>query len=132
MKTGVRNVAMWIVAIILLSGFSLVVSATSENPEVTGKFYEFDKDSHYEFHEVNNYEQITTDNTYGTFYIKGNVAMDGYKFDVPSYKVAEGGLSIFYDYKDTKLNADEDAWHLIDDKTDKVAGIKLVLHPASF
>lgn len=125
MKTGVRNVVMGIVVIILLSGFSLVVSATSENPEVTGKFYEFDKDSHYEFHKVNNYKQTPTDNTYGTFYIKGNVAADDHKSDVPSYEVAEGDLSIFYDYKDTKLNADEDAWHLIDDKTDKVADIKL-------
>lgn len=34
-------------------------------------------------------------------------------------------MNIFYDYGDTKLNANEDAWHLINDESDMVADIKL-------
>ena len=34
-------------------------------------------------------------------------------------------LSFFYNYGDTKLNANEDAWHLINDKSNKVADMKL-------
>lgn len=34
-------------------------------------------------------------------------------------------MSIYYNYGDTKLNANEDAWHLINDKSNKVADMKL-------
>ena len=39
--------------------------------------------------------------------------------------MSDDGLNIFYDYGDTKLNANEDAWHLINDESDMVADIKL-------
>ena len=125
MKAGIRNIAMAILMLVLLSVFPLIAYAANGNTEVTGKVYEFSKDSHYEFHEVDTFEQTTTENTYGTFYISGNVVADGKKAGVPSFKVMDGGLNIFYNYGDIKLNANEDEWHLINDKSNKVANMKL-------
>lgn len=68
---------MVIVILVLLSGFPLIAYAANGNTEVTGKVYEFSKDRHYEFPEVDTSEQTTTENTYGTFYISGNVVADG-------------------------------------------------------
>lgn len=125
MKAGIRNIAMAILMLVLLSVFPLIAYAANGNTEVTGKVYEFSKDSHYEFHEVDTFEQTTTENTYGTFYISGNVVADGKKAGVPSFKVMDGDLNIFYNYGDIKLNANEDEWHLINDKSNKVANMKL-------
>ena len=125
MKAGIRRIAMVIVILVLLSGFPLIAYAANGNTEVTGKVYEFSKDRHYEFPEVDTSEQTTTENTYGTFYISGNVVADGKKSGVPSFEVMDGGLNIFYNYVDIKLNANEDEWHLINDKSNKVANMKL-------
>lgn len=125
MKKSVRNAALSTAIIMLLCMFPMTASASNGKTEVIGKVYEFDKDSHYEFHEGGTSEQTVAENTYGTFYINGNVAADGNKSGVPSYEVVEGGLSIFYNYGDTKLNANEDSWHLVNDKSDKVADMKL-------
>ena len=125
MKKGFRSIALGIAIIMLLCMFPMVASASNGKTEVIGKLYEFDKDAHYEFHEDGTSEQTTAENTYGTFCINGNVTADGNKSGVPSYEVVDGGLSIFYNYGDTKLNADEDAWHLVNDKSDKVADMKL-------
>lgn len=125
MKVAIRNIVIVIAMIMLLSGFPLVVYASDGNTEVAGKIYEFDKDSHYEFHKSDTSGQTTTENTYGAFYISGNVVADGNKSGIPSFEVMDGGLSIFYNYGDTKLNTDEDVWHLINDKSDKVADMKL-------
>lgn len=123
MKISIRGIAL-IAMVILLSGFPMVVSAANGNTEITGKIYTFDKDSHYEFHEADTSEQTTIENTYGTFYISGDVAAEGSKSGVPSYEVSDGGLSIFYNYGDAKLNASVDEWHIIDDKSNKIADTK--------
>ena len=125
MKVGIRSVAMAIAVSMLLSGFPTVIYAASGNTEVAGKFYEFSKDIHYEFHEADASEPTTNKNTYGTFYISGDVIADGNKSGVQSFEVTGGSLNIFYNYGDTKLNAKEDEWHLISDKSDKVADMKL-------
>lgn len=128
-KTSFRRAERIVILFMLLVMFLLVTPMTAfaetEKKDIAGKIYEFDKDSHYEFHEGGTSEQTTDENTYGTFYISGNVAVKGTKSGVPSYEVSDGGLSLFYNYGDTKLNANEDAWHLIDDKSDKVADMKL-------
>lgn len=111
--------------VMLLSSLPMIASATTSQTEVVGKYYEFDKDSHYEFHEADTSEPTSTEITYGTFYINGNMATNGNKSGVPSYEVADSGLIIYYNYGDTKLNANEDAWHLINDKSNKVADMKL-------
>ena len=109
----------------LLCSLQLTAFAESEKTEVTGKVYEFDKDSHYEFHDGCISEETGNGNTYGTFCISGNITAVGEKNGVPSYEVGDGNLKFYYNYGDTMLNADMDQWHLVNDKSKKVADMKL-------
>lgn len=47
------------------------------------------------------------------------------KDGIPMYEVTEGNLKFFYNYGDTLLNAGEDSWHLIEDKSKKIDALKL-------
>lgn len=101
------------------------IFAASEKTEVAGKVYEFDKDSHYEWEESGAGEKMGNSNIYGRFYISGNVSDVSEESKVPSYEVSDGNLEFYYNYGDTLLNAGEDEWHLVNDKSKKVAGMKL-------
>ena len=125
MKAGVRNIIMVIAIVVLLGGFPLIVLATSGNTEVEGKIYEFGKDSHYEFHKGASSQKTGSGNTYGTFYLSGDVNAVSEKSGVSSYEVGDGNLEFYYNYGDTMLNAGEDDWHLVNDKSKKIADMKL-------
>lgn len=125
MKAGVKNIIMVVAIVVLLGGFPLIVLATSGNTEVEGKIYEFGKDSHYEFHEGGSSQNTGSGNTYGTFYLSGDVNAVSEKSGVPSYEVGDGNLAFYYNYGDTMLNAGEDDWHLVNDKSKKIADMKL-------
>ncbi len=99
--------------------------AESGKIEVAGKIYEFDKDSSYEVQESNAYEETDDNNTYGTFFVNGSVSDINEKSGVPAYEVSDGNLIFYYNYGDTVLNAGEDEWHLVDDKSKKADGINL-------
>lgn len=120
-----RSVSLWVFVFMIIASFPTVALAASGKTEVTGKVYEFDKNSHYEFQEGGTFSKASADNTYGTFYISGNISTVSEKSGVPSYEVADGNLALFYNYSDTMLNADVDSWHLIDDKSKKVADMTL-------
>lgn len=101
-----------------------VASATAGKTEVPGCVYNFDKDSHYEFHKKS--ESLSSKGiTYGTFAISGNISNVSQKDGLPSYQVSEGNLNFFYNYGNTLLNKDENTWHLVDDKSKKVADMTL-------
>lgn len=124
-KHIIRSVSLWVFVFMIISLVPTVASATNEKTEVTGKVYEFDKNSHYEFQEGGAFSKTSTDNTYGTFYISGNISAVSEKSGVPAYEVADGTLALFYNHGDTMLNADEDSWHLVDDKSKKIADLTL-------
>ena len=111
--------------IVLVSVFPTNVFAISEKTEVAGTIYEFEKDSQYEFDESDSSKKIEDNNAYGTFCIDGNISDVNEKAGLSSYKVSDGNLKFYYNYKDTMLNANEDEWHLIDDKSKKVANLEL-------
>ena len=124
--TGIkRTVAIILATILVFSTFSLTVFAAPAKTEVPGQVYEFGKDSHYEFSDSK--DSISSENadTYGTFSISGEVSDVTTKNGVPAYKVTEGNLKFFYNYGDTLLNADEDSWHLIEDKSKRLDDLKL-------
>lgn len=122
----IMTVAIVFVAIaMLICSLTMTVFAEDGKIEISGKMYEFDKDSHYEFHEESIPKETSNGNTYGTFYISGDIADVSEKSGVPSYEVGNGNLAFYYNYGDTVLNAGEDTWHLIDDKSKKVADMKL-------
>ena len=98
MRKIMKTLYFLLAMVMLLSSLPMIASATTSQTEVVGKYYEFDKDSHYEFHEADTSETTSTEITYGTFYINGNIATNGNKSGVPSYEVADSGLSIYYNY----------------------------------
>ena len=120
-----RLAVLFAAVLTLLCSLQLTAFAESEKTEVTGKVYEFDKDGHYEFHDGCISEETGNGNTYGTFCISGNITAVGEKNGVPSYEVGDGNLKFYYNYGDTMLNADMDQWHLVNDKSKKVADMKL-------
>ena len=101
------------------------VFAASGKTEIAGKVYGFDKNSHYELDAYGSSEETGRNNTYGTFYICGSVSDVNEESGVPAYEVNDGNLEFYYNYSDTKLNAGEDEWHLIDDKNKNVADMSL-------
>ena len=113
-------------AIMMLLGVSpMGVLAASGKTEVAGMIYEFDKNSHYELEAYGSSEETGSNNTYGTFYISGNVSDVNEELGVPAYEVNDGNLEFYYNYGDTMLNAGEDEWHLVDDKDKNVADTSL-------
>lgn len=111
-------------ATVLLSMLSFSAFAAAGKTIVSGKIYEFEK-GHYDFSQSEVSEITGTDNTYGKFSAQGTFAHQNNKADIPVFTVTDGNLELFYDYGDTKLNADEDSWHLIDEKSKKVDMITL-------
>ena len=121
----IRTPILICMALILFGIFSLPALATSGRVEVAGNVYEFGKDSHYEFQENHGFTSSEDCDTYGTFSISGNIADVSVRDGVPSYEVSDGTLTLFYNYGDATLNVDIDSWHLIDDKSKKVADMTL-------
>ena len=120
-----RLVTLFVVMIVLLCMLPMNVFAASGKTEVAGTVYEFDKDSNYEFDESGSSEKTGSNNTYGIFYISGNVSDVNEESGVPAYEVSDGNLTFYYNYGDAVLNAGEDEWHLVDDKSKKVDDMKL-------
>lgn len=120
-----KGILAFFVACFISSILPVSVLAEEGKTEVVGKLYEFDEDSNYEFHEKAKSQDTTSDNTYGLFSICGNISNVGEKSNVPSYEITDGKLDFYYNYSDAVLNACEDEWHLVDDKSKKVADMKL-------
>ena len=120
-----RLVTLFVVMMTFLIVLPMDAFAASGKTEAVGTIYEFNKKSHYEFDESDSSEKTGSNNTYGTFYISGNVSDVNEESGVPAYKVSDGNLKFYYNYGDTILNAGEDEWHLVDDKSKKVADMKL-------
>lgn len=125
LQRALRTVAGTVLLIMLCGMFYVTASASADKTEVAGKVYESGEDSHYEFSNTEQFAEADKDNTYGIFSVSGNISDVESRNDVPAYKVADGNLSLFYNYDDSLLNADVDSWHLIDDKSKKVDKLSL-------
>lgn len=112
-------------AVMLFIFFCFAALASNDKTEVAGKVYEFDKNGSYEFSDSDSFMNSNSDNTYGVFYVGGNISNMEDKDGIPAYEVSEGNLELFYNYGNTMLNADQDSWHLIDDKSKKVDALTL-------
>lgn len=120
-----KGVFAFAIAWFIVITFPASAFAEKGEKEVVGKFYEFDEDSHYEFHEKATSQATTSENTYGSFCVSGKINNVGEKSKVPSFEITDGKLKLYYNYSDAVLNAGEDEWHLVDDKSKKVADMKL-------
>ena len=118
---GIRHVVILLMAsVFAFETLSITAFAAAAKTEVAGRIYEFGKDSHYEFSETDEFSKTGNDNTYGIFSISGEISDVTEKDGIPAYEVTEGNLEFFYNYGDTLLKADEDSWHLIEDKSKKL------------
>ena len=104
-------------------GFSLTSYAASTSINVKGREYEFEDKKFYDFGGPN--VPTSLENTYGTFSISGDVQEDGTEGTWASYKVNSGNVNIKYTYRDELRDAPEDKWHLIEDPSREISGIKL-------
>lgn len=102
-----------------------VAFAVDNGTDVAGKVYEFDKNAHYEFSSSSEGSPSSTMNTYGSFSVSGNVLETSTKNGVSALRIDDGKMSIMYSYTDLMLNAGEDEWHLVDDKSKKVDTITM-------
>lgn len=118
-----RTNAMLLIMVLVLGCLPVTALATASKTEIPGTIYEFDKGSHYEFHDS---EKVVSQssNTYGTFSITGNTSVASEKDGVPAFEVSDGKLTFFYSCDDL-LTSDLDSWHMVDDKSKKVAEMKL-------
>lgn len=91
--------------------------------EVSGNVYKFSgKKGSYKFEDAEAVDEKA--NTAVT--IEGNVKEDGEKNGVASYIVdAETPVSFHYNFEEGLVKAEDDEWHLVEDKSSKVAGITL-------
>ena len=122
------SMALGKILVVLLAVFCLfpmTAFAESGRTEVIGTLYEFGKDSDYDLQENSSSSTTNASDAYGAFYLEGNISSVGEKSGIPAYEVSDGNLDVFYNYGDTLLNADEDSWHLVEDKSKKMAGLKL-------
>lgn len=93
--------------------------------EISGQIMTFDKKSDYIFEEALSTSDTVETETYGNFFIKGNIADVSFKDGMPAYGIENGDVLLFYNYGDDILNADIYTWHLTEDKSKKVNGMKL-------
>lgn len=120
-----RIITLMVTTILVLSTFAITTFAASAKTEVPGQIYEFGKDSHYEFSDSKNFVSSENADTYGIFSISGEISDVITKDGIPAYEVTGGNLKFFYNYGDKLLNAEEDSWHLIKDKSKKIDNLKL-------
>lgn len=120
-----KYIKIFIVTLISMCVLSTLAFAESGKTEITGNVYEFEKKNHYEFYESSTSQKTDAHNTYGTFFVDGDVSAISEKSGVPFYEVAEGNLNLYYNYGEALLKADKDTWHLVNDESKKVANLKL-------
>lgn len=99
--------------------------AETGKADISGQIVTFDNKSDYVFEEaVSTFDTADTE-TYGDFFIQGNIADVSFKDGMPAYGIGSGDISLFYNYGDDILNADIDVWHLYEDKSNKAISTKL-------
>lgn len=120
---------------LIFSGTGIVACANETNISVSGKLYEFDEKSEYEYSSNTPVEIITNDGKLGAFSISGDIKsiadVNGFSAyqvrhsDVTDLKEDEGIVKLSYKLGDTLIGVAETDWHIVEDKTTKINGEKL-------
>lgn len=121
------------VGTVLLSGVKTY--AADRNVSIEGHVFTLDeKDKGFEINQQQA-TKTTDDNTYGNFFISGNLKDTGKENGVPCFDVRmsattetgdEAAVPFIYAYDDKLLNADDEtSWKLVDDDSKKVGDIDL-------
>ena len=123
------KVTSWLMVLMILCSvicFSPIAFAADNAIQIEGHVYTFDEKAAYEYSASETSEVAKPgSNTYGSFSVQGSLSPDGIINGVPSYLVSDGTAQLVYSYTDALLTADEESWHLVEDKTKKVDEITL-------
>lgn len=112
-------------SILLIIAMCIVVQANTGKNIITGRYFEFDEDSKYEFSGSKEGKPTNTQNTYGEFSVSGDVGDVFSKNGIPAFQVDSGSLKFTYSYGDKLLKAKKDEWHLVEDEDKKIDIISL-------
>lgn len=127
MKITKKIVLTVVIMCVACFAFKIPVLATEETEDckVKGIYYEVKDNNNYKYQDAEAVNQMSFGNeTAGSLYINGvNLSEDNYN-GVAAYGVS-GNISFSYVYDNTLLGASKDEWHIVSDKTKKVAGNKL-------
>ena len=125
----------WCSLLATLLGVACLLSAVGPKPltafaqetsvDIDGKVFTFGEKDHYDYQSSESFEAASGSTAYGNFTIFGDMKADGQKDGMTSFSVNGESVSLTYAYGDTLLNAEENSWHLVEDKTKTVAGITL-------
>lgn len=111
----------------LLLTYFIPVTAIAAASEVSieGRVYKFGEKDHYEWSGADLFETSSTTETYGRFAITGELSPKEAISGMPVYEVSGSDVSFSYSYTDELLVAEDESWHLVDDKTKKVDNMTL-------
>lgn len=88
---------------------------------ISGVIHSFDEDAHYELSS----STVSTDNSFGTLTLNGNMKESGTTNNIKTFIVNSGLFSISYTFNSSKLNVPSTSWHIVEDKTKSVNSYKL-------
>lgn len=114
-----------IVSGIIALNTPMTVRAKEIKENVSGEYFEFEKSSKYEITDSLAGDVVSDDGEYGLFSIEGDIKAIADVNGVPAYEVQDANVQITYKLNDGYINASDDVWHLIDDKSKTVDGMKL-------
>lgn len=120
-RKGKSFLAVFFALCVMLSAINIApinVSAKDKTESITGKLYEFEKGSKYEFSSTTSSKATTSD--FGSFKITGNMKSISAVNGVTAYEVADGNVVIDYALGNKYIGDSKDSWYLIDDKSKKV------------
>ena len=112
----------FVMAVLACVCFKTPVYALDRTISITGAIYELDADSRYAYSS----ETASSSGTHlSSLQLVGSVTETGKTGGVPAYKVSGGALDLLFSFDKSILNADDDQWHLVKDKTKKVDDLTL-------
>lgn len=115
-----KAVARFAILIFIFSSIPFQALADENTVGIAGNVYEFGEKDHYEFDTTKGAAGTTVDNTYGSFFVTGDLEPDTSAEGIPSFLVNSGQISLTYSYTDILLNLKEEEWHLVEDKSKTV------------
>jgi len=130
-QMGIKNVISVVFGVFLAAIFVCCCGSTSVYAEdgvvrVKGCRYDLGKGSHYDLEKASEITIVSDGaDTYGSFFVGGNIVCTDDIEGVSIYGVSEDVLTFTYAYTDKLLTASNEEWHLVSDSEKKVDGISV-------
>jgi len=116
-------VCVFVFGVLSVVNYSVEVFAKTTDFNINGKYYEFDKGSHYEIADSTAIGAVS--DSLGDFSISGDAKEVAAKGEIPSFGINDGIIEIRYKVGSTYKGEDTTKWHIIEDKSKTVDDMKL-------